>query len=182
MEILQRNHDDPIAGHFAAKRTLELVARKYYWPGMEKDVKWYANTCATYAKSKGRTDKPYDELQSLPTPTKPWTDILLDFIMGLLGSSRTAKTRGKNAILVVINHFTKMVRYFAVTDKITAPQLAELLVQMLVLKGAGTPSSIVSDCGPQLTSKFWSAFCYHLRIRRRMSSAYHPQTDGQTER
>ncbi len=181
-EILPRNHDDPKAGHFAAKRTLDLVARKYYWPGMEKDVKQYADTCAICAKSKSRTHKLYSKPQSLPIPTKPSTDILLDFITGLPRSSRTAETRGKNVILVIIDRFTKMVRYLAVTNKITAPKLAELLVWKLALKGAEIPSSIVSDRGPMLTSKFWSAFCYYLRIRRRMSSAYHPQTDGKTER
>ncbi len=83
---------------------------------------------------------------------------------------------------MVVDHFTRMIRYFAVTDKIDAPKLAELLVHKLVLKGARIPDSIVSDRGPQLTSKFWSAFCIHLQIRCQMSSTHHPQTDEQMER
>jgi transposase InsO family protein len=59
--------------------------------------------------------------------------------------------------------------------------LAEIIARNLVLQGAGVPQSIVSDRGPQFTSKFWAAFCYHLRINRRLSTAYHPQKDGQTE-
>jgi hypothetical protein len=131
---------------------------------METDVKQYADTCATCAKFKSCMHKPYGKLQSLPAPTKPWTDILLDFITGLPRSSQTAETRGKNAILVVVNRFTKMVRYCAVTDTITAPQLMKLLVQKLVQKGAGIPSSITPDRGHQLTLKFWSAFRNHLPI------------------
>jgi transposase InsO family protein len=60
--------------------------------------------------------------------------------------------------------------------------LAEILSRKLVLQGAGVPQSIVSNRGLQFTSKFWAAFCYHLRINRRLSTAYHPQTDGQMER
>jgi hypothetical protein len=175
------NHDHPITGNFAAQRTLELVARKYYWPGFEKDVLQHTDTCATCAQSKSRTHKLYVEAQSLPTPTKPWTDISLDFIVGLPKSRRTTESQEKNAILVVVNRLTKMVRYFAVTDKIDVPKLAKLLVHKVVLKGAGIPDSTVSDRGPQLTSNFWSASCFYLRIRCRMSSAYHPQTDRQTE-
>ncbi len=75
-----------------------------------------------------------------------------------------------------------MARYIPVRNTIDAAQLVSILVHKLILRGAGVPSSIVSDRGPQFTSKFWSALCYHLRIKRRLSTAYHPQTDGQTER
>jgi hypothetical protein len=74
--------------------------------------------------------------------------------VGLLIYRRTSESKEKNAILIVVDRFTKMVRYFAVTDKIDSPSLAEVLALKLVLKGAGFSESIVSDCGPQLTSEF----------------------------
>ncbi len=87
-----------------------------------------------------------------------------------------------NSILVIVDRFSKMARYIPVSDTIDAAQLASILVHKLILRSAGVPSSIVSHRGPQFTSKFWSALCYHLRIKRRLSTEYHPQTDEQTER
>ncbi len=178
---MRRNHNNSIAGHCAAKRTLELVAHKYLWLGMKRDVAQYMDTCMVWTQSKSCTHKLYRELQFLPTPTESWVDISFDFIVGLLRSRRTLESKEKNAILAIVDRFTKIVMYFAVTDKIDAPSLKEVLAQKLVLKGAGFLESIVSDRGPQLISKFWSAFSSCLRIQRHMSSAYHPQTDGQTE-
>jgi transposase InsO family protein len=82
---------------------------------------------------------------------------------------------------VVIYCFTKLARYYAVTSKMTVPQLADLFARKLVLLGAGFPNSIVTDQGTQLTSKFWATLCHHLRIERRLNTSYNPQTDGQTE-
>jgi hypothetical protein len=76
------------------------------------------------------------------------------------------ENKEKNAILVVVDCFTKMVRYFTVTDKIDTPSLAEVLALKHVFKGAGLLESIVPHCGPQVTSNFWSAVVFHQRIRR----------------
>jgi hypothetical protein len=73
-------------------------------------------------------------------------------------------------------------RYFPCYDLLDAVGLAKILTRKLVLRGAGVPQSFVSNRRPQFTSKFWAAFCHHLRINRRLSTAYHLQTDGQTER
>jgi hypothetical protein len=178
---LPQNHDDPIAGHFAAKQTIELVTRKYYRLGIARDIAQYTDTCVVCAQSKSCKQKSYGKPQSLLTPTKPWANISLDFIVGLPRSGRTPESKEKNAILIVVDSYTKMARYFAVTDKTDIPSLAEVLALKLVLKGVGFPESIVLNRG-QVTSKFWSAFCFYLRIRCQMSSVYHPQRDGQTER
>jgi hypothetical protein len=75
-----------------------------------------------------------------------------------------------------------MARYFKSRDAIDAAGLVEIIAWKLALRGAGVPLSIVSDRGPQFTSKFWAAFCHHLSIERQLSTAYHPQTDGKTKR
>jgi hypothetical protein len=122
----------------------------------------------------------------------------MDFIVGLPESSRKAREKGQenergkecgkgrgrsyNAILVVVDRYTKAARYFKCRDTLGAVGLAEIIARKLVLCGAGVPESVVSDCGPQFTAKLWAAFCYHLRIGRWLSTSYHPQTDGQTER
>ncbi len=97
--------------------------------------------------------------------------------MGLLESRKSDGGKSSNLILVIVVRFSKLARYIPVRDTIDAAQLASILVHKLILRGAGVPSSIVSDRGPQFTSKFWLALCYHLRIKHRLSTAYHPQTD-----
>jgi transposase InsO family protein len=197
-EVLRRHHDDLIAGHFGLRRSLDLVARKYHWPGMSCDVKAYCKACSTCQQVRSVQHKPHGSLEPLPQPRAPWTDILMDFIVGLPESSRKAREKGQenehgnergkggghlyNAILVVVDRYTRASRYFKCRDTLDVAGLAEIIAWKLVLCGAGVPESVVSDCGPQFTAKFWAAFCYHLRIGSRLSTAYHPQTDGHTER
>jgi hypothetical protein len=132
------------------------------------------------AQTKPIWHKPWGTAQSLPIPREPWTDIALDFIVGLLESRNSNEGKSYNAILVIVDRFSKMTRYIPVRDTNDAAKLANVLVHKLILRGAGVPSSIVSDRGPQFTLKFWSALCYHLKIKQRLSTTYHPQTDGQT--
>jgi hypothetical protein len=179
-EVLRQHHDDLITGHFGTRRTLELVARKYYWPGMLRDVKAYtkASTCQRIRPVRHH---PNGMMEQLPQPRGLWTDISMDFIVGLLESRQRPWGRPYNAILVIVDRYTKMARYFKCCDTIDAAGLAEIIAQKLALRGAGVLLSIVSDRGPQFMSKFWAAFCHHQSIERQLSTAYHLQTDGQTE-
>ncbi len=177
-ELLQANHDDPLAGHFGAGKTLELLQRKYFWQSQRKDVREYVKTCQICQRTKTKRHRPYGELSSFPIPSKPWQEITLDFITGLPPS----RFRGKvfDSILVIVDRYTKMARYISTTKDITAAELAELFI-LYVVKDFGTPAGITSDSGSVFTSKFWSTLCFYLKIRRRLSTAFHPQTDGQTE-
>ena len=178
-ELICRNHDDPLAGHFGAEKTLELLQRKYYWPACGEQVKEYVRSCNICQRTKVPRHKPYGELSSLPAPKKPWKEITMDFVTGLPPSKRRGVVY--DSILVVVDRYTKMVRYVPVTKKTDAAELAEVFFDEVVLR-FGMPDGIVSDRGSVFTSAFWSAVCYHARIRRRLSTAFHPQTDGQTER
>jgi transposase InsO family protein len=178
-EILRRHHDDPLAGHFGYARTIELVRRKYFWPGMAKEIKGYVAGCATCQRIKPTRHKPYRELQSLPPPTGPWRDITMDFVTDLPPSKRRGKAY--DSILVVVDRYTKMARYIPVLKTIDAPTLADVFVSK-ILRHYGVPQSIVTDRGTVFTAKFWASICFYLKVRRRLSTAFHPQTDGQTER
>ena len=178
-EILKLHHDDPLAGHFGRVRTLELIRRKYEWPKMAKDVRNYVSTCTTCQRVKPARHKPYGELQSLPLPSRPWSDITMDFITDLPPSKKNG--RAYDCILVVVDRYTKMSRYIPTRKTIDATGLADIFFSK-IHRLYGAPESIVSDRGTVFTAKYWSAFCYQLRIRRRLSTAFHPQTDGQTER
>jgi RNase H-like domain found in reverse transcriptase/Reverse transcriptase (RNA-dependent DNA polymerase)/Integrase zinc binding domain/Chromo (CHRromatin Organisation MOdifier) domain len=180
MEILRANHDDPWqGGHFGQKRTLEVVQRRYWWPGITADVDRYVETCDICQRMKAPRHKPYGLLVPLPCPTEPWKDISMDFITGLPPSLRMGTAC--DAVVVLVDRFSKMVRYIACSADIDAAGLAEKLIDEVFSK-LGVPWSIVSDRGSIFTSKYWSTFCYYWRVKRNLSTAFHPQTDGQTER
>ena len=178
-ELINNCHDDPLAGHFGAAKTQELLSRKYYWNGMTDEVAEYVKSCDVCQRTKSPRHRPYGQLGSLPVTNKPWKELSMDFVTGLPPS----KYRGKvyDAILVVVDRFTKMVRYLPTTTTIDAAELAELFYAEIVCR-YGTPAGVVSDRGSLFTSAYWSAICYHAKIKRRLSTAFHPQTDGQTER
>lgn len=180
MEILRVNHDDPWqGGHFGQTRTLEVVRRHYWWVGLGKSVRDYVETCDICQRMKAPRHKPYGTLVPLPQPEREWQDISLDFITGLPPAARGGKAY--DAILVVVDRFSKMVRYIACTSEIDAPEMAERLIDEIFSK-FGTPRSIVSDRGTTFTASYWGTLCYYLTVKRRLSTAFHPQTDGQTER
>ena len=100
----------------------------------------------------------------------------------IVGLPLSADSKGNvyNAILVVVNCFTKMVKYFPIRETMAAPQLAELFCNEIV-KQYGTPRSIVTDRGSIFTSEYWSTLCYYMKAKCKLSTAFHPQIDGQTE-
>jgi hypothetical protein len=177
-EILTINHDDPIAGHFGVAKTLELVRRKYFWPGLKRDIQKWVKTCKVCQRATTKRHRPYGILVPLDRPDRPWSQISIDFITSLPPSRFEGHTY--DSILVVVDRYTKMARYIPCQKTITAPQLAELFVNRIV-KDFGTPDGIVSDRGTHFTSKFWASLCFYLKVRRRLSTAFHPQSDGQTE-
>ncbi|TAQ83295.1 hypothetical protein B7494_g8382 [Chlorociboria aeruginascens] len=179
-ELLRQCHDDPIAGHFGFSKTYELLRRYYYWDSMRKDVKEWVRRCDTCQRVKARRHKPYGKLGMLPVPKTPWEEISCDFITGL-PSSKDHLGNVYDAVFVVICRFTKMAKYIPVRKTITAAHLADVFLAVIV-KDFGLPKGIVSDRGSVFTSNFWSSLCFLLKIRRRLSTAFHPQTDGQTER
>ena len=179
-EILLRNHDDPHAGHFGAHKTFELLQHKYFWSRMIEDIKRYVKDCKTCNCTKAARHKPYELLQSLLAPSEPWKDITMNFITGMLPSLRIDR-KAYDTILVVVDCYSKLAKYYPVLKTITAKQFGNLLIHT-VFCSLVVPLSIVSNQGSIFTSNFWLALCHYLHIKRRLSTAFHPQTNGQTER
>lgn len=178
-EIMRVHHDDPWAGHYGHARTIELIRRKFWWEGLGEEVRQYVRSCPVCQKSKAPRQMPQGRLTSLPVPDEPWRDLAMDFIVSLPPSADEG--RRYDAILVVIDRFSKEARYIPTTSKINAEQLADIFIRHIVCE-TGAPRSLVTDRGSLFTSKYWTDFCQALRIKRRLSTAFHPQTDGQTER
>jgi len=177
--LLRRFHDAPLAGHFGKQRTLELIQRHYHWVGIEKDVAQYVTACTECQWANAKRHRPYGKLQSLEVPAGPWQDLSMDFITDLPPSK--GRQGAYDAILVVVDRFTKMSLYTPTSKTVKAEDVADILIER-VMSFAGVPKSIVSDRGSQFTSLLWQEFCTALQIKRRLSTAFHPQTDGQTER
>jgi len=179
-EIIKRNHDDVTAGHYGNTRTCEILKRKYWWQNMTSDVSEYIKTCDVCQRTKVRRHKPYGEMQALPAPTKAWRDFSMDFVTDL-PPSKTWGGKVVNSVLVIVDRFTKRVLYLPTTKNVDAPGLADLIYREVVLY-SGVPDSFVTDRGSVFTSGYWSTLVYQLKCKRRLSTAFHPQTDGQTER
>ncbi len=178
-ELISRHHDDPLAGHFGIKKIHKLIARKYYWPTLRRDVEAYVKGCDVCLASKAVCHKPYRDIQSLPVLTHWWKNLSMDFVTGL-PISADWKDDSYDLILVIIDRLTKMIHYEPVKIMIDAPGLAEVIINMVV-RHHGVPELIVTDQGLLFTSKFWSSLCYFLGIKRKLSTTFYPQTDGQTK-
>ncbi len=179
-ELISRHHDNPLAGHFGIEKTCKLIARKYYWPILQQDVEAYVkgyNVCLT---SKAVRHKPYGDLQSIPVSTYWWKDLSIDFVISL-PILADWKDDSYNSILVIVDRFMKMVYYKPVKVMIDVPGLAKVIINVVV-HHYGVPESIVTDQGSLFISKFWSLLCYFLDIKKKLSTTFHPQTNGQTER
>ena len=177
-EILRIHHDDPYSGHFGVAKTFALIWQKYEWQSMRQDVKTYVRECQTCQRIKSPTHKPHGLLAPLPAPSGPWRSISMDFITDLPPSGE--EKNPYDSVLVVVDRFTKLGRFTACRKTINAPELADLLLKH-TFKDFGFPDDIVSDRGSVFTSEYWSELCFHMKIRRKLSTAFHPQTDGQTE-
>ena len=173
--VIHENHDLPIAGHPGFVQTYSKIARAYYWPGMSKDIRTHVKKCDACQRTKPSTQPPAGELQPMPIPSRPWQSIGMDYLMSVPKSKK-----GHNAILIVIDRLTKMAHFIPTTDQVTAKETAELFLQN-VFRYHGLPDNIVSDRDPRFTSHFWENLHKILGIKLLMSTAEHPQTDGQSE-
>lgn len=169
-------HDPPSAGHRGFAKTLARLSQFYVWKGMATDVQRYCSACPICIAQKGSTQSPLGKLQPLPIPKQKWTDISLDFIVAL----PPAHT-GCDTCLVVTDRLTKMVVCCATKGTATAPQIADLFLKS-VFRRFGLPHCMVSDRDPKFVSMFWKSLFALLHTRLCFSSAYHPQSDGATER
>ena len=174
-KIMYEMHAAPYSGHLGSNNTERNISEHYWRPGMQKDIIQFVKVCPTCQRNRKPT-QPAGELQSLAVPRDTWTSISMDFITGL----PTTK-RGKNAILVVVDRMSKMVHLIATTTDLNAQGVAQLF-QDRVFCLHGIPDDIVSDRDTRFTSAFWQELQKLLGTSLSMSTAFHPQSDGQTER
>ena len=161
-------------GHLGQHRMLEVIKRTYWWPGLKEDIKKYVQGCFKYQQNKVQHQKKVGELHSLEIPEGPWQEISIDIIEPL------PKSNGMDAIVVIVDQFTKMIRLKATTMNVSSEGIVKIYRDK-IWKLHGIPRKILSDRGPQFTSKFMEELTKALGMKRQLSTAYHSQTDGQTE-
>jgi transposase InsO family protein len=135
----------------------------------------YIASCTTCARTKTDKHPPTRELLPLPTPTRPWSSIGLDLLVKL------PKSNGFDSILVIVDHFTKMVKIVPCHEASTASDLAHLLF-LHVIRSFGLPDHLTTDRAPTFTSRLWGRALELMGTRRHLTTAYHPQGNGQVER
>ena len=174
--LLCENHDCAIAGHLGRDKTLQRLQQSYYWLNMADDVATYVNTCLKCQMNKSSNKKPIGLLQPLSVPSQPWETVSWDFIVQL------PKTKtGLDAIAVFVDKLTKLAYFVPMRTTATAVDVAHIFFDS-VFRRHGLPTGIISDRDPKFVSEFWQHLWKLLGTKLMMSTAYHPQTDGQTER
>ena len=173
--ILKAYHDDPSAGHQGRDRTHELISRYFMWIGMKEDIAQYVESCDKCQQA-NPGNVTHSKLQPLSIPGRSWSHISTDFVTGL-----PMTKNGFDAIMVVICRLSKMVIFVAIHSTWTALEVAKAFIKTVYAKH-GLPDNITSDRDPKFTSLFWKGVNDILGIKMNMSSANHPQTDGQSER
>ena len=178
--VISQYHDDVFTGHFRKLRTAELMRRSYDWPGAVRDVWRYCHDCVKCQKAKPSHHKPYRLLNPLPVSTEPWHTVTMNFITDLPLSS-TYESMMWDLILVIVNKLTKMAHYIPVQKMMLVADFIEVFIRDII-RHHGVPEVLITDRDKLFTSEQWTSFCFHMRCRRNLSTAFHPQTNGQTER
>ena len=174
-EVLQWAHSSKLTCHSGSQRTRDFLLQRFWWPTLTKDIGDFIKACLICNQHKASHQAPAGLLRPLPVPHRPWSHISLDFVTGLPSS------QGHTVILTVVDRFSKMAHFVPLPKLPSAKETAQLML-LHVFRLHGLPADVVSDRGPQFISVFWREFCSLMGATVSLSSGFHPQTNGQSER
>ena len=180
-EFVREQHSLPAHGHQGIARTFERLSRDYYFPGMRKVVETVVTECDLCNKSKASRHAPYGLLRPPPVPQGAWKSIALDFIVKLPPSKEPMTGVVYDSILVITDRLTKQGKFIPYKEGSTANDLSYAFARNIISQH-GLPEEIISDRDKLFTSKFWTSLMARMGAHHKLSTAFHPQTDGQTER
>ncbi|KAK1423842.1 hypothetical protein QVD17_19151 [Tagetes erecta] len=175
-KIMDEAHTSRYSIHPGNDKMYQDLKGEYWWRGMKKNIAQYVEKCLTCLKVKAEHQKPSGYLQQPEIPEWKWEQIAMDFVTKL---PRTSS--GHDAIWVVVDRLTKSAHFLPIKESYTMEKLAKLYMDEIVTRH-GVPISIISDRDSRFTSRAWQTFQKALGSRLDLSTAYHPQTDGQSER
>ncbi|GJT75895.1 putative reverse transcriptase domain-containing protein [Tanacetum coccineum] len=173
---MHESHKSKYSVHPGSDKMYQDMKKLYWWPNMKADIATYVSKCLTCLKVKAEHQKPSGLLVQPEIPQWKWDNITMDFVTKL---PRTSS--GYDTIWVIVDRLTKSAHFLPMRENDPMDKLARLYMKEVVTRH-GIPVSIICDCDGRFTSNFWRAFQKALGTRLDMSTAYHPQTDGQSER
>ena len=174
--ILDEAHNSFYSIHPGSTKMYRDLRDVYWWGGMKKDIAKFVSGCHSCQQVKAEHQRPGGLTQDIEIPTWKWEEINMDFVVGL-----PKARRGFDSVWVVVDRMTKSAHFLPVKTTYGAEEYAKLYIHELV-RLHGIPLSIISDRGAQFTSHFWKSFQRGLGTKVKLSTAFHPQTDGQAER
>ena len=177
LEVVHCTHGSGLAGHPGHIKTLDLLSQTYWWPGISQFTATFVKDCALCFCTKTPRSAPPGFLKPLELPAHPWTDISMDHVVDLPQCPHGRKAY--RHIFVVVDQLTKM-RHFIPVTSLDTEELVDVFVHT-VYKLHGALDTIISDRGTAFVSDFWHRLNQHLKVALSPSSAWHPETDGQTE-
>ena len=172
--IMKECHDIPIVGHTGLARSAQILKRRYWWKGWKAQLTAYIRECPVCQQIKPVNEKQAGLLHPLPIPDAKWEQVTTDLVTDLPESD------DYTAVAVFVDRLTKFVHFAPCKKTVTAREYAQLFLKH-VFRHHGLPKVIISDRDPRFTSAFWQSLFKSLGTELRLSSAYHPQTDGQSE-
>jgi transposase InsO family protein len=173
-QLIATSHSTATTAHPGRNKTLQILKQRYYWNKMDQDIETFVRNCHHCRRSTIPRDKSPGLLKPLAIPDRPWQHLSVDF------KSFPLDKKGYNNIAVFVDRFGKRPISIPCKDTVNAKELALLYIQF-VYKYYGPATTIVSDRGRQFVSEFWHEFNKILGTKILLSTAHHPQTDGQTE-
>jgi len=175
-KILDETHLSKFSIHPGSNKMYQDLKQNFWWTRMKREIAKYVSECDTCRRVKASHLKVAGPLQPLSIPSWKWEDISMDFIVGLPNTSQK-----HDSIWVIVDRLTKTAHFIPVHTTYTAKKYAEIYLDRIVCLH-GIPKTIISDRGTQFPARFWEQLQASLGTKLIRSSAYHPQTDGQTER
>ncbi len=180
-QCIQDHHDDPTHGHPGIAKTVALIRHKFAFPAMRTKVTQYIRKCDQCQRNKASRHAKYGNLQFTPPAEQPWNEVTMDFITGLPESREGTTGVPYTCILVMVDRLTKYAHFVPCKATITAEQLGFLVIDRLI-RHHGIPRIFITDRDKLFTSNYWQTLVTQMGIHHKLSSAFHPETDGQTER
>jgi hypothetical protein len=173
-KLITALHDSVVGGHSGVHATYHRV-KKCFGGRDLRMMLLFVGQCQVCQEAKSERVHPPGLLQPLPIPTGAWEDVSMDFVEGL------PKSEGFDTILVVVDRFSNYAHFISLKHPYTAQGVAQVFLDTVV-KLHGDPKTIVSDRDKVFTSSFWTHLFQLMGVKLLFSTAYHPQTDGQTKR
>ncbi|KAI3776360.1 hypothetical protein L1987_46138 [Smallanthus sonchifolius] len=174
--LMNEAHKTRYSIHPGADKMYQDLRQQYWWPGMKKDIALYVAKCLTCSKVKAEHQRHSGLLEQLEIPVWKWENLAMDFITKLPRTSI-----GYDSIWVIIDRLTKSSHFLPIREDYRVEKLAQIYIDEIVSRH-GVPLNIISDRDARFTSRFWQSLQSALGTRLDLSTAYHPQADGQIER